>query len=162
MRIKRLAALLACALFIFLFFVSDVGYAPGETPTEAEAVLMNEYEMGILEAINAYRANAGAQALLPANVLLEDARVRAYEITSTWSHTRPDGSAWWTVDPAHMYGECLFYNKNASLVTPKEVVDAWIASPSHKAVILSRQYKTAAISAFIHNGTLYCAFESGL
>ena len=73
-----------------------------------------------------------------------------------FSHTRPNGSDWWTVDSTCCYGECLSkgYNEN-------EVTMAWMNSPTHKSVIMDSGYKTAGIGYYVSNGVCYIALETG-
>ena len=60
------------------------------------------------------------------------AKVRATEIVRSFSHTRPDGSAWYTADPSVLYGENLAQYFDGA----DEVVVAWMNSPAHRANIL--------------------------
>ena len=115
---------------------------------EAEAVLAH---------VNAMRANAGLGALTWDNSLSQAAMVRAVECESAFSHTRPNGTAWWTVNSMIMYGENLAKNYfNAATV-----VQAWMASPTHAANILGN-FSTIGVAAYIaDNGTWYWAQEFG-
>ena len=86
------------------------------------------------------------------------ASVRASEITDKFSHTRPDGSDWYTVNEDVMYGE----NLAEGYKTADDVVDAWMASPDHKANILKADYTTMSVSMTPKDGRNYWAQELGI
>lgn len=109
-------------------------------------------------ALNNYRAQNGLPALVWNDQLEKDAMVRAQECESSFSHTRPNGTDWWTVDSANMYGENLAYN----YADATSVTNAWIASPGHLANMVSTQYSMAAIAAYqTAGGVWYWAEEFG-
>ncbi len=113
----------------------------------------------VLNIINEKRAAAGLAPLVWDDNLAAAAQVRAREAATTWSHTRPDGSAWWTADSRVVYGECLArgYNDSSSLV------DAWMASPTHRDVLMGPGYHTVAFAVYdAPNGLRYVAQEFGL
>lgn len=84
--------------------------------------------------------------------------VRVNEITEKFSHQRLDGSDFYTVDASCVWGENLAKGYNSA----DEVVDAWMASPSHRANILSSNYSTCAISTTTKDGKTYWAQEFGI
>lgn len=108
--------------------------------------------------VNQLRAAAGLTTLTWSSDLESAARVRASEATGTFSHTRPNGSDWWTVDSRVMYGE----NLARAYYTAETVVDAWMASPTHKANIMKADFKTLSIAIVASDdGTWYWAQEFG-
>lgn len=111
-----------------------------------------------LAMVNVQRAAAGLADLSWSQGLADAASVRAKEIVSTFSHTRPDGSDWWTVNSSLQYGENL-----AKLYeSPDSVVNAWMASPTHKANIMDAGFKTCGISIYpADNSQWYWAQEFG-
>ena len=84
--------------------------------------------------------------------------VRANEITTKFSHTRPDGTDWYTVNADLQYGENLAEGYN----TADDVVNAWMASPTHRANILKPDFTTCAISTTTQNGRTYWSQEFGI
>ena len=84
--------------------------------------------------------------------------IRVNEITQKFSHERLDGSDFYTVDSSSVWGENLAKGYNSA----DEVVDAWMASPSHRANILSSNYNTCAISTTTKDGKTYWAQEFGI
>ncbi len=111
----------------------------------------------VLAQVNAIRANAGLKSLAWSDGLAQAAIVRAIECETAFSHTRPNGSAWWTVNSAIMYGENLAWNYFDSA----SVVQAWMNSPTHAANILGN-YNTIGVAAYVTgNGSWYWAQEFG-
>lgn len=109
-------------------------------------------------ALNAYRQQKGLGGLVWNGQLAKDAMVRAQECVTSFSHTRPNGTQWWTVDSANMYGENLAYNYNDA----NSVTAAWVASPTHLANMVSGEYTMVGISAYqAANGVWYWAEEFG-
>ncbi len=118
--------------------------------------LISAQSVMILNNLNAQRAAAGLSTLTQTNELVAAATIRAQEQEQLFSHTRPNGSEFWTVDSTCCYGECLSkgYNEN-------EVTTAWMNSPTHKAVIMDSNYKTVGIGYYVNNGICYIALETG-
>ncbi len=84
--------------------------------------------------------------------------VRAEEASQYFSHTRPNGQSWWTVDSDLCGGENLAYGYNSA----DEVVTAWMNSPTHAQNILHSRFTNAAITAYqAGDGTIYWAQEFG-
>lgn len=128
--------------------------------TEAERARADELRamaVEALELVNAQRASAGLPALVWDEDLEACAQVRAIEIASSFSHTRPNGTDWYTVNSDLMWGENLAkgYKNASSLVT------AWMNSPTHAANILDGTYVTCSIAVYEVNGKLYFAQEFG-
>lgn len=107
---------------------------------------------------NKERAAAGLSALAWSDGLAMAAGVRAQEIVGTFSHTRPDGSEWWTVNSNLMYGENLAKGYSSA----DAAVKAWMASPTHKANIMEPGFKTLGIAVYkADDGKWYWAQEFG-
>ena len=136
-------------LLVVAFFVvtmSTTGFA--QNNTEAE-VIAKVNQIRVANGLNSLRYDASLEGA---------ADVRANETTARFSHTRPDGSDWYTVNPDLMYGENLadgYTNADA-------VVDAWMASPAHKANILKPDFTTVAVSTTVKDGKTYWAQEFGI
>lgn len=136
-------------LFVVAFLgimMSMTGFA--QNNTEAE-VIAKVNDIRVANGLNALRYDASLEAT---------ATVRANELTVRFSHTRPDGSDWYTVNPDLMYGE----NLADGYTTADAVVNAWMASPEHKANILKPDFTTVAVSTTVKNGKTYWAQEFGM
>lgn len=111
----------------------------------------------VLAAINAQRSAAGLSPLNKTGDLMAAAYIRAKEQEQLFSHTRPNGSDWWTVNSSVCFGECLSKGYSSAAVT-----NAWMNSPTHKAVIMDGSYKTGGIGIYqAADGTIYIALETG-
>ena len=121
--------------------------------SEAELARADELRamaIDALDIVNAKRAGNGLAALNWSNGLESCAMVRATEAASKFSHTRPNGKDWYTVNSELMWGD-----------SAQSVVDAWMASPTHAANILADDFTTCSIAVYETNGKLYFAQEFG-
>lgn len=108
--------------------------------------------------VNDLRAEAGLAPLSWSTELEATSSVRAVEATQSFSHKRPDGSDWWTVNSNVMYGENLARGYN----TAADAVAGWMASPTHAANIMKADFKSMAISVYQgSDGKWYWAQEFG-
>lgn len=108
--------------------------------------------------VNAKRQEAGLSALTWNSGLEQASAVRAIEASQSFSHTRPNGSDWWTVNSNLMYGENLAKGYD----TGDSVVGGWMNSPTHKANIMDGEFKTGAIVVHVGaDGKWYWAQEFG-
>lgn len=103
-----------------------------------------------LDAMNEYRAQYGLRRLTMDRELLEAAMLRAAEISISWSHTRPNGTQFFTVCPK-MYGENLAKDYNTLSV----VMYAWKHSPDHNAIMLDSSYQSVGIGVAKIGGAWY-------
>lgn len=97
----------------------------------------------VIKLINDERAAVGLPALKKNDALCEDAKVRAAEISDTFSHTRPDGTICFTAIsvPYGYAGE----NIAKGQTTPKDVMDCWMNSDGHRKNILSKDYTSVGV-----------------
>lgn len=113
----------------------------------------SDWEVQVVELVNTERAKAGLSALKLNRNAAGAAQVRAREISSVFSHTRPDGNGFQTaLDDAGVsyrsYGENIAYGQKS----PQAVMNQWMNSAGHRANILNPNfteigvghYKTAA------------------
>jgi len=106
--------------------------------------------------VNEIRAEAGLDRLVWDQNLETVASVRAEECNTKFSHTRPDGREWYTVNSKIQGGENLAYGFD----TADDVVEAWMDSPTHKDNILYDEFTGGSISIYQNdNGTYYWANE---
>jgi uncharacterized protein YkwD len=126
----------------------------GQTGTSTDAA---NAAVAAASLVNTQRQAAGLAALVWNDGLTQAAQVRAQECSTSFSHTRPDGNDWWTVNSDIMYGENLaeYYN------SADAVVAAWLASPTHKANIMNGGYASTGIAIFQNGNDWYWAQEFG-
>jgi uncharacterized protein YkwD len=106
---------------------------------------------------NQERIKAGLKELTWNGQLEADASVRAEEVSAEWSHTRPNGYAWYTLDDKNMYGE----NLAKGYANAQDCVEAWMESPEHKENILYPFTTTGIVVRQASDGTIYSVQEFG-
>ena len=138
------------------------------TYLDSEAVALSnasDVDTGLrAEALEAYnqvneeRAAAGLDSLKWDQNLETVCSVRAKECSEKFSHTRPNGKAWYTVNSKIQGGENLAFGfDNAS-----DAVEAWMNSPTHRDNILYDEFAKVAIGIYEDDGgTCYWAQEYG-
>ena len=112
-----------------------------------------EYEM--LERINGYRTEEGLDLLSLDAYLCAIASCRSYEVSSLWSHTRPDGRGYESVLADYGYGggaagELLGYAAGDGAA----IVDKWMASESHRALLMGGS-SVIGIGIYYADGVAY-------
>ena len=115
-------------------------------PVHAKAVSKVVMPADVFEEVNDIRAYHGLEDLDWNDSLANCAAVRAIESSSFFSHTRPDGSPWYTVNPAVMEGENLLWTSLDR--NEVELVSLWMQSPSHRDLILDNGFDTMGIAGF--------------
>ena len=98
--------------------------------------------------VNQARKEAGVGELWYSARVHDVCRIRTQELTSYYSHTRPDGTRFSTAfrEAGVAYklcGENIAYGRNM-FTTPEEVFKAWMDSPSHKENILNPEFDCVA------------------
>ena len=132
---------------------------PTETETQESSTEVvddgkpSQYELDVLELTNIEREKVGLEPLEFAYFIYDCAKFRAKEADSYFSHTRPDGTPWYTVfgemNVAEQYntaGENLAWGHTDAydVVCSKY---GWMNSPGHKANILNPNFKYVAIAS---------------
>ena len=109
----------------------------------------------VLTLVNNERKANGIAPLTWNDTLADAADIRAPEIAISFSHTRPDGSEWWTAGAQTQMGENLAFGQSSAA----EVVDAWMKSSQHRENILSGLYSSIGISCYYCDGVYYWVQE---
>ena len=97
-----------------------------------------EYEQEVIRLVNKEREAYGLPALSANDAIMAAAHARLKELDINRSHTRPDGTPYYTILPDYGIspyapgGENLAYGYK----TPRDVVGGWMNSPGHRANIL--------------------------
>lgn len=114
---------------------------PGTDETEEPVDENASYINQVLNLVNVERAKAGLSPLSLDAAINNAAMVRAEEIQSNFSHTRPNGSGFYTAlrEAGVIYrqsGENIAWGQQS----PAQVVDAWMNSSGHRANIMSPDF----------------------
>ncbi len=117
-------------------------------------------ELEILELVNAYRAENGVEPLELNSTLNSLALIRAKEASIKWSHERPNGTRYYSVfmDYNVAWASYVGENLGCRFSSARQIVDAWIASDSHRANLLDDKFNNIGMAIFIaEDNTMYIA-----
>lgn len=104
----------------------------------------------IIGRTNSYRGSSGVGTLGADATLSEAAKTRAAEAAVVFSHTRPNGTQYYTVggteennyQDSPVFGENLAYGYNNA----SETMDAWIASTGHQANLVRGSFTKIGVA----------------
>lgn len=127
-----------------LFVLKYAAGIPVETPDPEtpDDIAPEEFEAEVVRLVNIEREKNGLSALKSDNEKLNRAAdIRAEELTTSFSHTRPSGADCFSVliERGIKYraaGENIARDRR----TPAEVVEGWLNSPGHRANILTGSF----------------------
>jgi uncharacterized protein YkwD len=134
-----------------------------EEPSNEQSALQGDdynslsYAEQVVVLVNQERAAYGLSALRISENVTAAAMIRATEIQTSFSHTRPDGRSFSTALTQKNVsfrgaGENIAYGQSS----PEVVVDAWMNSEGHRANILNEKFTTIGIGYLQSaNGTKY-------
>lgn len=129
---------------------------PDEEPDTENEIPDTSYAAQVLRLVNAERAKYGLSSLTYDATLAKAADIRAVEIKSLFSHTRPNGQSCFTVldEIGYSYrgaGENIAYGQRSA----EEVMTAWMNSEGHRANILGENYTHIGIGVYESGGVIY-------
>ena len=107
----------------------------------------------VFQLVNQRRKENGLAELTYRNDIQDATNIRANEIISTFSHTRPDGSSCFTAVTVNYYA--IGENIASGQKNAEEVMNAWMNSPGHRANILSAQFTGLAVGVVQYQGVSY-------
>ena len=140
----------------------DIHYFDSEAvalaDTSGDTASLRSEALRAYNLVNEERERAGLGTLTWDSNLESTSDVRARELEQSFSHTRPNGSAWYTVNSDIMGGENLAFGYDDA----NSVLDAWMNSTSHRENILYPTFTKISISIYVaDDGTTYWAQEFG-
>lgn len=118
-----------------------------------------KWEYEVLSLVNQERVRNGLDKLTWGYTCADGAEIRAEEIKTLYSHTRPDGSPWSTAcaEPdsgaSYVKGENLVVGSSA--VSPETTVAAWMNSEKHRENILNPTYTKLAVGFYFDQNSQY-------
>lgn len=109
----------------------------------------NSFAEQVVKLVNAERAKAGLNALTLDKEIASAALVRAKEIETSFSHTRPDGRSFSSVltDYGIRFsgsGENIAWGQ----ISPEKVMEAWMNSEGHRANILNPKFTKIGVGHY--------------
>lgn len=158
---RRLIMVLAVLSLALALFVPTLA-AEGTTRVMVAGVQRFDYAREVYREVNAVRKKRGLSPLGKSRRLGVMAMQRAAEISLYYSHTRPNGREWSTINGAIIRGRpCSYtwsrYGENIARgqASPCAVMTGWMESEGHRANILSPRYTQAGMGCFERDGVLY-------
>lgn len=109
----------------------------------------------VISLVNEYRIENGLNALGTEDYLSKQTNIRGYEISYSFSHTRPNETSCFTVLSDGGYG-WMGENIASGHRTPQQVFDAWKNSPGHNANMLNENFELIGVSCFVEKDTGRC------
>jgi len=144
---KLLTLLFVCSLLLTQTYAAVRPHTPSDIKTEPAvsadtAAVKGRESEAVLYLTNEERLARGLEPLCSTAVLQTAAVVRASELRSSFSHTRPDGRAFHTVladfsIQRRQAAENIAVGQSDAMA----VVNAWMNSPSHRQAILNADYR---------------------
>lgn len=122
-------------------------------PVEPPPATVNDEGNQVFQLVNQRRKENGLAELSYRNDIQDAANIRANEIISTFSHTRPDGSSCFTAVNVNYYA--IGENIASGQKSASEVMNAWMNSPGHRANILGSQFSGMAVGVVKYQGVNY-------
>ncbi len=112
-----------------------------------------DYSMQVLDIVNQKRAEQSLPALRMDEDLYAGALIRAMEISLLFSHTRPNGSTYYSMPEFN--GKCFGENIAVGQDTPVAVMNTWMNSSGHRGNILDADYTSIGVGCVVVNGYTY-------
>lgn len=123
-----------------------------EAPAETSAGYDEPQRQAMLEAVNAVRAEYGLSALREMPEISDIAQQRARECASYFSHTRPNGTRWYTLlEEAGLKRNVRAENIAYYYPTAQQALNSWLNDYSHRANILNAEAAYIGIG-YYHDG----------
>lgn len=125
-------------------------------------VPVEQWKREVLDLVNIERQKNGLSSLEWGTTCEAAAALRARELMSSYSHTRPDGSSWETACPIPESGGWSGENLMAgnAAVSPETVVQAWMNSPDHRANILNENFTKLSVGFIFDPDSQYKTYWS--
>ncbi|MBD5549851.1 MAG: SH3 domain-containing protein [Lachnospiraceae bacterium] len=117
-----------------------------------ESQFMESMAREAFDIVNQYRANIGLDALTWNDAIYEGTKIRAQELVTSYSHTRPNGESCFTViSDVPWTGENIY----AGPTSASQACTGWYNSEGHRNNMLNENCTKGAIACWYENGTYY-------
>lgn len=140
---KRIALIAAATFLVVIMGFASTALAANSSRWQQRQEDTSRFPAEVLRLVNVERSKVGLQPLRFSDDLAASALIRAREIPIKFSHTRPNGTKCFTAmaQVGHILGENLAGGQR----TPKQVVEAWMDSPTHRANILNKDFRELGV-----------------
>lgn len=124
--------------------------------TQPQTVDISGYTSQVASIVNQERAAAGLGEISMSAELNAAAQIRAEELVSLFSHTRPNGSSCFTVfDELGISVNAAGENIAAGQANPSSVMNSWMNSDGHRGNILNENYGHIGVGCVYIPGSQY-------
>lgn len=121
------------------------------TPVDLSGYSMEkQYEYRVIELVNQKRLENGVNPLQIDEELIGAAEVRANEISTSFSHTRPDGRECFSILDDRGIDDYWFGGENIAYgyVSPEDVMEGWMNSTGHRENILDSDFDSIGVGTY--------------
>ena len=135
---------------------SSSGSSSSSSSSTSSEVDIEDLRQEVFDLVNEERVANGLPKCAMDDTAMEFAQIRAEEIVDKFSHTRPDGTV--MTYSHYNFAENIAMGQD----TPKDVVNAWMNSSGHRAVILgdySDYGNCMGVGVYKANGKLHWVLE---
>lgn len=147
---------IAAALLITPLKAAAVSYSLPQTEYMAVTAADSVSAERVAAIVNNVRRQNGLSELKVFPLLNKAATVRAEELSRNFSHTRPDGSSFYSiVDAYNISWGRVAENAAFGQATPEAAVNSWLNSDSHRKNLLNPDFNYIGVGAYYANGTYY-------
>lgn len=131
-------------------------YVSGRIYSFDDGISDNDYADEVLRLVNAEREKEGLPPLVLDNNACAAADLRAAEVEKVFDHSRPDGTACFTVlDEFNIEYSAAGENIARGYLTPEDVVQAWLDSEGHRENIMSSKFTAMGVGMYFDEDSLY-------
>ena len=134
----------------------DMEIPSPETPEQDTSTQFHSYVEEIVALVNKECAKEGLAPLTLSTKVSAAAQVRAEEIVTSFSHTRPNGSSFSTA----LNEQNVSYRRAGENIawgqkSPEAVMNAWMNSSGHRANIMNGNFTSIGVGYYQINGVNY-------
>ncbi len=120
-----------------------------------DSVTVSEIEK-VVALVNKYRAENGLSPVVSDAQLSKAATIRSSELSTLFSHTRPDGTRCFTVlDQLSISYRGAGENIASGQTSAEQVMNDWMNSSGHRANILSESFKNIGVGLYVDDSGRY-------
>lgn len=157
---KIISAIMACVLVAGnTFYVHAADFRNSLQEIKAvsyDSSQLADYAEQIAVLVNKERKAYGLQPVKISPQLSEAANIRAGEIKENFSHTRPNGTSYFTaMSELEIQYKSAAENIAYGQKNPESVMNAWMNSSGHRANILNEKMEYIGVGVFYQDGVYY-------
>jgi uncharacterized protein YkwD len=150
-------AAISLALLVAVLSLTQSAAAGAQTKVvkRSSVTTMTRYEEQLATAINTTRERHGLRTLRLVPGLMRSAGKHSLQMACEgyFAHSSPNGASFFARVKSYYGGNSSYFSAGENLLwaqpraTPRQVVKRWLASPSHRQVMLSPQWRVFGIGA---------------